>query len=68
MSKGLWEIVSGESFFVRADSEDEALALFFVSQGHMEKADYPEFDIRSEELDTVEYNGADTIATYVHEL
>ena len=68
MAKGLYEVLSGESYFVRANSEDEALAIFFVAQGHMEKADYPSFEITDEDLDSVEYNGADTTAEYIQEL
>jgi hypothetical protein len=58
-------IVSGESYEVQADSEDEALAIFHVSQGHMDKDDYPEFDITEEKLDTVEYREADTTVEFV---
>lgn len=68
MTKGLWQITSGESYSVRANSEDEALAIFHVSQGNMEKDDYPEFDITEEDLDSVEYDGADTIAEFITEL
>jgi hypothetical protein len=67
MTKGLWQITSGESYSVRANSEDEALAIFHVSQGNMEKGDYPEFDITEEDLDSVEYDGADTIAEFIME-
>ena len=68
MSKGLWQITSGESYSVRANSEDEALAIFYVSQGHMDVDDYPEFDITEEDLNAVEYDGADTIAEYIQDL
>lgn len=58
-------ILSGESYQVQADSEDEALAIFHVSQGH-EDADYwPEFDITQEKLDMVEYYEADTSVQFV---
>lgn len=67
MSKGLWQITSGESFTVRANSEDEALAIFHVSQGHMDVEDYPEFDITEEDLDSVEEDEAMTIAEFVNE-
>jgi hypothetical protein len=67
MSKGLWQITSGESFTVRANSEDEALAIFHVSQGHMDLEDYPEFDITEEDLDSVEEDEAMTIAEFVNE-
>ena len=67
MSKGLWQITSGESFEVRANSEDEALAIFYVSQGHMDIDDYPEFDITEADLDTVEHIEANTTAEFVLE-
>ena len=58
-------IVSGNSYEVKADSEDEALAIFHVSQGNMDIDDYPEFDITEEKLDTVEYMEADTVVEFV---
>ena len=67
MSKGLWQITTGESFEVRANSEDEALAIFYVSQGHMDIDDYPEFDITEEDLNSVEYVEANTVAEHVME-
>jgi hypothetical protein len=59
-------INSGESFSVQADSEDEALAIFHVSQGH-EDADYyyPTFDITEAKLETVEYQEANTVVEFV---
>lgn len=67
MTKGLWQITSGESYSVRANSEDEALAIFHVSQGNMDVEDYPEFDITEADLNAVEYDGADTIAEFITE-
>ena len=67
MSKGLWQITSGESFEVRANSEDEALAIFHVSQGYMDIDDYPEFDITEEDLNAVEHIEASTIAEHILE-
>ena len=71
MTKGLWVITSGESYDVRANSEEEALAKFYVSQGHMSPEDYPQFKFEFEfegYLSDVEYNGADTIAEFITEL
>lgn len=67
MTKGLWQITSGESFEVRANSEDEALAIFHVSQGHMDIDDYPQFDITEDDLNAVEHLEADTIAEFILE-
>ena len=67
MSKGLWQITSGEAFEVRANSEDEALAIFYVSQGYMDIDDYPEFNITQEDVDSVEHTEASTIAEHILE-
>jgi len=55
-------ITSGESYSVEADSEDEALALFYVALGHEDEDYYPQFDITPAKLETVEYQEADTVA------
>ena len=60
-------INSGESYSVEADSEDEALAIFHVSQGHEDADYYPEFDITEEDLNSVEHLEASTIAEHVME-
>lgn len=67
MSKGLYQIVSGETYEVRANSEDEALAIFFISQGFADKEDYPDFFITQEDVDSVEYLYVDTIAESVQD-
>jgi hypothetical protein len=67
MTKGLYEITTGEAFEVRADSEDEALAIFHVSQGHMDIDDYPQFNITQEDLDSVEHTEANTVAEFILE-
>jgi hypothetical protein len=67
MTKGLYEITTGEAFEVRANSEDEALAIFYVSQGHMDIEDYPQFNITQDDLDSVEYTEANTIAEFILE-
>ena len=60
-------INSGESYSVEADSEDEALAIFHVSQGHEDADYYPEFDITEEDLNAVEHIEASTIAEHILE-
>jgi hypothetical protein len=67
MSKGLYEITTGEAFEVRANSEDEALAIFHVSQGHMDIDDYPQFNITEEDLGNVIYLEANTVAEFILE-
>lgn len=68
MSKGLWSITTGECYDVRANSEDEAMAIFFVSQGFAEREDYPEFNITQEDINSVEYVEANTVAEHVLDL
>ena len=67
MTKGLYYVTSGEAFEVRANSEDEALAIFYVSQGHMDIDDYPNFDITQADLDSVEHIETNTVAEFVLE-
>ena len=67
MTKGLYQITSGEAFEVRANSEDEALAIFHVSQGNMDIDDYPEFTITEDDLNSVLYIEADTVVEFILE-
>jgi hypothetical protein len=67
MTKGLYEITTGEAFEVRANSEDEALAIFHVSQGHMDIEDYPQFNITQDDLEKVVHTEANTIAEFILE-
>jgi hypothetical protein len=67
MTKGLYEITTGEAFEVRANSEDEALAIFHVSQGQMDIEDYPQFNITQDDLDSVMYVEANTVAEHILE-
>ena len=60
-----YHITSGNTYYVQADSEDEALAIFHVSQGNEDADYYPEFDITQEKLDSVDYQEADTIVEFV---
>ena len=67
MSKGLWQVTSGDSVYVRANSEDEALAIYYVSQGYMDREDYPHFDITDDDLSNVEESESTTIAEFINE-
>jgi hypothetical protein len=40
MEKKIFTVLSGDSFSVLATSEDEALAKFYVSQGHVDEEEY----------------------------
>jgi hypothetical protein len=44
-------ILTGESWSVMADSPDEALAKFFVSQGYEEESDYENLGYKFDNLD-----------------
>ena len=68
MSKGLWEITSGECYEVRANSEEEALAIFYISQGFSDASEYPQFEITDEDIDNVNYVEANTVAEHILEL
>lgn len=66
-AKGLYEITSGDSYFVRANSQEEAEAIYMVALGYMSKEDYPYFDITDDDLDTLEEGETQTIVEFVHE-
>jgi hypothetical protein len=40
MTKQIYTVLTGESFTVYANSPEEALAKFYVSQGYVDGADY----------------------------
>jgi hypothetical protein len=53
----VYTVLSGESWTVVAKSEDEALAKFFVAEGHMDESEYEEEDFDFSNLDEdVEYS------------
>jgi len=53
--------VTGEAYYVKADSEEEAEAIFNVGMGYLDEASYPEFDT-ADAFNRIEY--ADTYTTY----
>jgi len=57
---GLYQVTSGESYYVRANSEEEAEAKYYVSQGYSSAEDYPDFDFSTIDED-VEEGETDTI-------
>ena len=57
---GLYQVTSGESFYVKATSSEEAEAKYYVSQGYMSAEDYPQFDFSTVD-DDVEEGETDTI-------
>lgn len=58
-----YRILSGEAFSVTARSEEEALAKFYVANGHMDEDEYEEkgFDFSNLD-DDVEFLEVDTVA------
>jgi hypothetical protein len=40
MENQIYTVLTGESFTVYANSPEEALAKFYVSQGHVDESDY----------------------------
>jgi hypothetical protein len=65
--KGLYEVTSGDSHYVRANSQDEAEAIYMVALGYMDKEDYPDFDITDEDLESLEEGETTTIVEFIHE-
>jgi hypothetical protein len=59
--KGPYFVVTGEAYYVKADSEEEAEAIFNVGMGYLDEASYPEFDT-ADAFNRIEY--ADTYTTY----
>jgi hypothetical protein len=51
MEKQPYTVLSGESFTVYANSPEEALAKFHVSQGHIDGADYARESFDFSDLD-----------------
>ena len=46
--KGLYEILNGTTYWVKANSAEEAEAIWNVAMGYLDEANYPEFDIDGE--------------------
>ena len=67
MSKGTYSIISGEEYFVKANSAEEAEAIYMIALGHMDAEDYPQFDITPEQLLEVEYIETNTIVEPVRD-
>jgi hypothetical protein len=58
-----FRVLSGEAFQIEARSEEEALAKFYVAQGHMDEDDYEGKGFDFTDLDAdVEFLEVDTIA------
>lgn len=60
-AKGTYFVVTGESYYVKANSEDEAEAVFNVGMGYMDESNYPDFDT-TDAFERIEYT--DTYTTY----
>lgn len=58
---GTYFIVSGESYYVRANSEEEAEAVFNVGMGYLDASHYPEFDMEEDPFSRIEYSETYTV-------
>ena len=66
--KGLYEIINGTTYLVRANSADEAEAIWNVGMGYLDESNYPEFDIDAEEaMDLIEEGETDTMVTHIED-
>lgn len=66
--KGLYEIINGTTYLVKANSADEAEAIWNVAMGYLDEANYPEFDIDGETChELVEEGETDTMVTHIED-
>ena len=63
MTKNLYMVTSGDSYYVRANSEEEAEAIYHVNMGNMDLDAAREngFNITTEDMDSIEFIEASTI-------
>ena len=64
---GLYAITSGETYYVKADSREEAEAKYCVALGYYPPEQYPDFDLSTVDED-VEEGETDTIIEYITDL
>lgn len=51
---GLYSVISGEQYFVKANSREEAEAKYYVSLGYESAEAYPDFDFSTLDEDVEE--------------
>lgn len=66
--KGLYSVTTGETYYVHANSREEAEAIYMVALGHADVNEYPQFEIYDEDLDDVEEGETDTIVEFITDL
>jgi len=64
---GLYAVTSGEQYYVKANSKEEAEAKYYVSTGYASPEDYPHFDLSNVDED-VEYGETETIVESILDL
>ena len=63
---GLYEILNGTTYWVKANSEEEAEAIWNVGMGYLDESNYPQFDIDSEQaFELIEEGETDTWVQHV---
>lgn len=73
MAKGLYQVTSGDSYYVRADCEEVAELIYHAAMGNMDLDDAKQaaanlgFEITSEDFDSVDFIEASTIVEPVTE-
>ena len=66
---GLYEVINGTTYFVEANSEEEAEAIWNVGMGYLDESNYPQFDIDGETaFKLIEEGETDTWVTHVTDL
>jgi hypothetical protein len=63
---GLYQVTSGESYYVRANSAEEAEAKYYVYLSYDSADQYPDFDMSNLDED-IEEGETDTIVEPVHD-
>jgi hypothetical protein len=66
--KGLYEIMNGTTYYVEANSAEEAEAIWNVGMGYLDASNYPEFDIDEDPFALIEEGETDTYVTHITDL
>jgi hypothetical protein len=65
---GLYEIINGTTYLVKANSADEAEAIWNVGMGYLDESNYPEFDIDAETaFELIEEGECDTVVSHIQD-
>lgn len=65
---GLYEIINGTTYLVKANSAEEAEAIWNVGMGYLDESNYPQFDLDAiEAMDLIEEGECDTVVTHIED-